>query len=73
MPLATNAQDFHTACSKKIFGQPTPPALPYSEEDLEPLAKEVIQSQKAVTGVQAKLSLHITGNNKDGTEVACQN
>jgi hypothetical protein len=46
MPLATNAQDFHT---------------------------EVIQSQKAVTGVQAKLSLHITGNNKDGTEVACQN
>lgn len=67
-PLAENEQDFHAACSKKIFGQPTPPALPYSEADLEPLAKELIQSQTAVTGVQAKLSLHITGNNKECTE-----
>lgn len=67
-PLADNEQDFHTSCSKKIFGQPTPPVLPYSEEDLEPLAKEVIRSQTAVTGVQAKLSVHITGNAKAGTE-----
>jgi serine/threonine-protein kinase HipA len=67
-PLANNEQDFHSTCSKKLFGQPTPPALPYSEEDLEALAKEVIQSQTAVTGVQAKLSLHITGNKKAGTE-----
>ena len=56
-PLAANQQDFHASCSKKIFGQPIPPALPYSEADLEPLAKEVIQSQTAITGVQAKLSL----------------
>ncbi len=66
--LEANEQDFHPSCSKKIFGQLTSPALLYSEEDLEPLAKEVIQSQTAVTGVQAKLSLHITGNNKEGTE-----
>ncbi len=67
-PLAENQRDFHASCSKKMFGQPTPPALPYSEADLEPLAKELIQSQTAVTGVQAKLSLHITGNNKECTE-----
>ena len=67
-PLAANEQDFHASCSKKIFGQPTPPELPYSEEDLEPLAKKVIQSQTSVTGVQAKLSLHITGNQKEGNE-----
>jgi len=67
-PLAANGQDFHASCSKKIFGQPTPPELPYSEEDLEPLAKKVIQSQTAVTGVQAKLSLHITGNPIGGNE-----
>jgi serine/threonine-protein kinase HipA len=66
--LAENEQEFHASCSKKIFGQPAPPALPYCEDDLEPLAKEVIQSQTAVTGVQAKLSLHITGNNQKGTE-----
>ena len=64
-PLAENEFDFHGTCSKKIFGQPTPPALPYSEADLEPLAKELIQSQTAVTGVQAKLSLHITKNNQE--------
>ena len=67
-PLAANEQDFHASCSKKIFGQTTPPDLPYSEEDLEPLAKKVIQSQTSVTGVQAKLSLHITGNQKEGNE-----
>jgi serine/threonine-protein kinase HipA len=67
-PLTENELDFHPTCSKKIFSQSTPPALPYSESDLEPLAKEVIQSQTAVTGVQAKISLHITGNNKEGTE-----
>jgi len=64
-PLANEDQDFHPSCSKKIFGQSTPPTLPYTEADLESLAKEVIQSKTAVTGVQAKLSLHITGNEKD--------
>jgi serine/threonine-protein kinase HipA len=64
--LAENEFDFHGTCSKKIFGQPTPPALPYSEADLESLAKEVIQAQTAITGVQAKLSLHITNNKQKG-------
>ena len=63
-PLTDHAQAYHVSCAKKIFGQPDAPVLPYSEEDLEPLAREVIQSQTAVTGVQAKLSLHITGNIK---------
>ena len=67
-PLAENEQDFHAACSKKIFRQPTPPALPYAEADLERLANEVIQSQTAVPGVQAKISLHISENNKEGSE-----
>jgi serine/threonine-protein kinase HipA len=66
--LAENEQDFHASCSKKMFGQPTPPAFPYSEVDLESLAKEVIESQTAVPGVQAKLSLHISRNNQKGTE-----
>lgn len=66
--LTSNEQDFHAACSKRIFGQTTPPILAYSEDDVERLAEEVIQSQTAITGVQAKLSLHITGNSKEGTE-----
>jgi len=67
-PLANKEEDFHASCSRKIFSLPSPPALPYSEADLEPLAREVIAHQTAVPGVQAKLSLHITGNNKAGTE-----
>lgn len=67
-PLIEPEQDVHASCSKKIFGQATPPALLYSENDLESLAHEVIRRQTAVTGVQAKLSLHITGTNIDGTD-----
>jgi serine/threonine-protein kinase HipA len=62
--LTGNEQDFHASCSKKIFGQPTPPSLPYSKDDLETLAWEVIKSQTAITGVQPKLSLHLSGGNK---------
>jgi serine/threonine-protein kinase HipA len=62
-PLHDEVLDFHTSCSKKIFGLPSPPALPFSEEDFETLATELIQNQTAITGVQTKLSLHITNNN----------
>ena len=37
-----------------------PPELPYSEEQLEPLATEIINNQTTITGVQPKLSLHLT-------------
>ena len=59
-PLTTAEKDFHAACSKKIFGLPVPPQLPYSEDQLEKLAEEVIKLHSAVTGVQPKLSLHIS-------------
>ncbi|MCU0336802.1 MAG: HipA domain-containing protein [Sediminibacterium sp.] len=42
--------------------------MPYSEQDLEPLAKEVIQNQTTVTGVQAKLSMHISNSGKESRE-----
>jgi serine/threonine-protein kinase HipA len=42
-----------------MFGQATPPVLPYAEDELEKLAEEVLKSQTTVTGVQAKLSLHL--------------
>lgn len=66
--LSKKEQGYHPFCSKKMFDQTTPPALRYSEKDLELLAKEVIQSQTAVTGVQAKLSLHISNNSKENTD-----
>ncbi|MEP7195501.1 MAG: HipA domain-containing protein [Saprospiraceae bacterium] len=58
-PLVLGEKDFHAACSKKIFGQAEPPELPYSEDQLEGLAEEVIKTHTTVTGVQPKLSLHL--------------
>jgi serine/threonine-protein kinase HipA len=58
-PLDAQERDFHPACSKKLFGQKIPPVLPYAEDELETLAAEIISAQTAVTGVQAKLSLHL--------------
>jgi serine/threonine-protein kinase HipA len=57
--LGEELSEFHKACSRKIFGTPTPPELPYSEDQMLQLAEKVIKSQSTVTGVQPKLSLHI--------------
>ena len=66
LPDGTN--EYHKSCSKRLFGEPLPPEMPYAFADLESLAREVIQSQTSVTGVQAKLSLHITAGEQDSTK-----
>jgi serine/threonine-protein kinase HipA len=66
LPLTNEEQDFHSTCSKKIFDTPIPPVLPYRENDIDQLANELIQTNTAVTGVQAKLSLHISTNHEEG-------
>lgn len=67
--MTQQENDFHAICSKKMFGQPMPPILPYAEDQLEKLAEEVIKSQTSVTGVQPKLSLHITsGDDRSGVK-----
>ena len=52
-------KDFHPLCSRKIFGKPDPPILPYTEAQMLELAEKVIRSRVTVTGVQPKLSLDI--------------
>ena len=51
--------DFHKGCAKIFFGMQNAPDLPYSLNDLDALAAQVIKSQTTLTGVQAKLSLHL--------------
>ena len=58
--LTDGEKDFHKSCSKKMFGTPVVPELPYTRNNLTDLAKEVIRSQTTLTGVQAKLSLDIS-------------
>ncbi len=57
--LGEETYEFHPSCSRKIFGTPIPPDLPYSDDDMLQLAEKIIKSQSTVTGVQPKLSLHI--------------
>ncbi len=57
--LGEETSEFHPSCSRKIFGTPIPPELPYSDDHMLQLAEKVIKSQSTVTGVQPKLSLHI--------------
>lgn len=63
--LNEGENDFHKSCSKKIFGTPNVPKLPYTRDNLTELAKQVIRSQTTLTGVQAKLSLDIEKGNKN--------
>jgi len=58
-PLEEEKSEFHSSCSRKIFGTPHPPELPYSEDQMLQLAEKVVKSQTTVTGVQPKLSLHL--------------
>ncbi len=58
-PLADPATEVHTACNKRFYGQLQTPQLLYNKENLEQLATQIIQSQMAVTGVQAKVSLSL--------------
>jgi serine/threonine-protein kinase HipA len=48
---------YHTKCSKRFFGNPVPPKLEFTEDQVLELAEQVIKSRKTVTGVQPKLSL----------------
>lgn len=67
-PLNNQEKDFHARCSKKIFGEQIPPVIPFSENQLEELAKEVIKTHTTVTGVQPKLSLQLVKGN-DSTSI----
>jgi serine/threonine-protein kinase HipA len=60
--------DFHPACSRIMFGNPQPPLLPYTEDQMLELGEKVIKSQIAVTGVQPKLSLDIEKTFKEDSQ-----
>lgn len=49
----------HQACNKRFYGQLKTPQINYQLSNLHELATQVIQSQMAVTGVQAKVSLSL--------------
>lgn len=63
--LELESSDYHTKCSKKIFGMPTPPIIDFDESDISKMAEQLIQSHNAITGVQPKLSLSLSKNKNE--------
>ncbi len=54
------SMDFHEKCCKKFFGTKTPPQIPYSNNQMIDLAKNIIERSISIPGVQAKLSMSLT-------------
>ena len=58
-PLSDSAGRYHEACCQKLFGSRQPPVFPYTWEQLNGLAEQVVRQQVTVPGVQPKLSMHL--------------
>ena len=54
---AIDAVDYHPKCIKAFYGTMSAPALPYRLDEMEKLAKEVVELSVSVPGMQPKLSL----------------
>lgn len=61
-------QDFHEKCSMEFFGTPIPPEIKYSLEQMEVLAKHVVERSIAVPGVQPKLSMSLVKKTKENSD-----
>lgn len=60
--------DFHEKCSMDFFGTSTPPKIEYSLDQMDELAKNVVERSVAVPGVQAKLSMSLVKKNKENSD-----
>ncbi len=59
LPLDDSGKDFHAACSRKFFGTPEQPEIPYELNEMYTLAGQIVKSSISVTGVQAKISMDV--------------
>lgn len=51
--------DFHTACSLSFFGTEISPKIEYALDEMNALAKQVVERSVSVPGVQPKLSMSV--------------
>lgn len=57
--------DYHPRCAKHLFGKTNAPLLPYTRDNIESLALQILERSTSVTGVQPKLSLDINRGGKN--------
>lgn len=54
-----SGNDFHNKCALEFFGTSNPPSLEYTLDQMDELAKSVIERRISVPGMQPKLSLSL--------------
>lgn len=54
-----NGHDFHKSCTKSFFGTNEAPIVPYDLNEMDELAKQVVERSITVPGVQPKLSMSL--------------
>lgn len=64
-PLASEELDYHSTCLKKVFGLKQMPEIDIDEKKLSDYARRIVGANRAITGVQPKLSLWLEKNSKD--------
>jgi len=60
--------DFHAKCSTEFFGTATPPLIPYSIDQMDVLAKDIVERSVAVPGVQPKLSMSLVKETRENSD-----
>lgn len=60
-------KDFHEKCSLEFFRTPNPPQIEYSLDQMDELAKNVVERSVAVPGVQPKLSMSLVAESTNLT------
>lgn len=63
--LAPGEHDYHSGCVKKAFGTKGVPEIPCLRDNINDLARDLVMRQTTVTGVQPKLSMHLSRGEKD--------
>ncbi len=61
--------DFHQKCSMEFFGTPKHPKIKYSLDQMDELAKNVVERSVSVPGVQPKLSMSIVKETKENSDL----
>ena len=63
-----NDGSFHEKCATEFFGSKKPPKINYSFNQIDELAKNVVERSIAVPGVQAKLSMSLIKDAKEQSD-----
>ncbi|MEX0812580.1 MAG: HipA domain-containing protein [Chitinophagales bacterium] len=63
-----SGQDFHEKCAQAFFGDSKAPSIEYSLDEMDELAKRVVERSIAVPGVQPKLSMSLVRKTKESED-----